>query len=70
MHENLNPVSLRDQFAMAAVSGLVQVPRFCSTGIEVVLNDIVRDAYRIADAMLKERQNHVAVPSRYGKKSL
>ena len=43
--------SLRDQFAMAAITGLI------SLGKTDVIEELAQDAYRIADAMLVARDD-------------
>lgn len=43
--------TLRDQFAMAALTGLL-----ARNGVYEVIEDVVIDSYRIADGMLKERE--------------
>lgn len=44
--------SLRDEFAMAALGGILSHHCVTASGIPLV----ARDAYQIADAMLKERE--------------
>ena len=45
-----NDKTLRDEFAMAALTGLITLAPYISHP-----NRLVRDAYDIADAMMKER---------------
>ncbi len=56
--------SLRDQFAMSALTGLLAN----STPNDVMLNTqhVAQNAYAQADSMLEERNK--SAPSRYGKK--
>lgn len=44
-------MELRDQFATAALTGLL-----ARNGVYEVIEDVVIDSYRIADAMIKERE--------------
>ena len=64
MNDTFQGTSLRDQFAMSALIGILSN----STPHDVLLNPehVAENAYYIADAMLKERGKSTA--SRYGKK--
>lgn len=67
---------MRDQFAMAAVQGLLAGDTFCFEGAAVMYwkngkllaDDLATHAYQVADALLKVRatttpQKHVPMPS-------
>ena len=45
---------LRDRFAVAAVQGLSVI--FAQDGRDKIVPKVARDAYRIADAMIAERE--------------
>jgi hypothetical protein len=50
------PPSLRDQFAMAALTGLLAVEAGDGDGVAFMDDDVARDAYMFADAMLAARE--------------
>lgn len=49
--------TLRDHFAGLALAGIFANP-VCSPETDTHFNNIAEDAYRIADAMLKQRSFH------------
>ncbi|RLI66898.1 MAG: hypothetical protein DRO67_00605 [Candidatus Asgardarchaeum californiense] len=64
MNNDFQGVSLRDQFAMSALIGVLSS---LTLGNEyAVAQEIAEQSYLIADAMLKERSK--LAKSRYGKK--
>ena len=50
-------VTLRDQFAMAALTGLLSNPKLAETAMKKGPRWFDEVAYQYADGMLKEREN-------------
>lgn len=56
-HEGIgNGMTLRDYFAAAALQGMASQWYLSAKGIEIDCDDVSGDAYRLADAMLKARE--------------
>jgi hypothetical protein len=47
-------ITIRDYFASKALNGLLSEPSYCG---ENWISDVVTDAYKVADAMLKARDS-------------
>jgi len=46
-------ITIRDYFASKALNGLLSEPSYCG---ENWISDVVTDAYKVADAMLAQRE--------------